>query len=206
MLAELAVENLGVIDRLQLVLGPGHDRAHRRDRSGQDPAGRSASTSWSVAGPIRRWCGAGAATRRSSRDASCSATTRSCCVGSSRPTGGQPGLRRRPPGDGHRPQRGRASAWSTCTVSTPTSRCCRARPSGPPSTASATSTCPGWRRAGPRWPSSKPPWPTSAATTGLGPASWTCSASRWPRSIPPPSAARRGQRAGGRGRPTRRTP
>ena len=40
MLTELHIENLGVIERLDLSLGPGHDRRHGRDRRGQDDAGR----------------------------------------------------------------------------------------------------------------------------------------------------------------------
>ena len=74
--------------RARLVLGPGHDRAHRRDRRGQDAARRGHRAARRRAGRRRRSC-APARPRPSSRAASSTARTSSCWRGSSRPTAGR---------------------------------------------------------------------------------------------------------------------
>ena len=47
MLSELAVTDLGVIAELSIVLGPGHDGGHRRDRGRQDARSSRPSSCWS---------------------------------------------------------------------------------------------------------------------------------------------------------------
>ncbi len=65
----------GVIEAIDLVLGRGHDRAHRRDRRRQDDAGRGHQPAASAAARRRHaWC-ARAPPRPASRAASCSATS-----------------------------------------------------------------------------------------------------------------------------------
>ena len=122
-----------------LVLGPGHDRAHRRDRRRQDDAWSRPSSCSSAAGPTPALVRPGAD----------EAVVEGRFVRRRRRGRARPGRARR--------RAGRAptstAAWprvgalaepgagsSTSTASTPTSRCCRRRCSAPRSTASAAST------------------------------------------------------------------
>ena len=63
MLIELRIENLGIIEEVQLVVGRAH-RDHRRDRRGQDARHRARSSCSPARGPTPRWCGPGAAEAR----------------------------------------------------------------------------------------------------------------------------------------------
>ena len=137
MLTELHIENLGVIERLDLVLGAGHDRGHRRDGAGKTMLVEALELL--VGGRADATIVRPGAARRGSTGASWSATTSSCCRASCRPTGGRAptstvGRRRSAPSPTRRP------VSSTCTASTPTRACSPAPPSAPPSSASAAST------------------------------------------------------------------
>ena len=130
MLVELAVRDLGVIAELRLVLGPGHDRRHRRDRRRQDDGGRRHRAAGRRPGrPAARADGRGGGLGRGPLRPGRHGPRhrRRPRRGGDRPgdpaLGPQPGLRRRPPGHRRRARRPSAPCSSTSTASTPTSRC-----------------------------------------------------------------------------------
>ena len=184
MLAELAVSDLGVIDRLSLVLRPGHDRAHRRDRRGQDDGGRAPSGSWPATGPTPRWCA----------PVPTEATVEGRFVDGRRGDGAHPG--RAPARAGRAPTATAASSppptwpsWpppsSTSTASTPTWGCSPRPGSAGPSTGSPAIDL-GPARGGPGRRSAPPsaPWRSWAATPPPATASSTSSGSSSTRSRP----------------------
>ena len=175
----------------------GHDRAHRRDRRGQDDAWSRPSSCWSAAGPTRCSCGPGrsearvegrfvAGRRRHRRQArTCGASEvvlarvvpagrsrayvdgRLATVAALAELGGDA---RRPP----RPARPPVAA-------APAAPARRARPLR---RRRPRARC---ARPGRAWPRSTRRWPRSAATSGAGPARSTCCASRSTSSTPPAS-------------------
>jgi hypothetical protein len=116
MLQELHIEALGVIERLDLVLGAGSPPSHRRD-------GRRQDRCWWRRQPARRAaptprCAPGPAEAAASRGASWW-TTREYVVATSSPQTGDAGLSQRATGDGGQPGR-------------PRPRCRHPRPPLPP--------------------------------------------------------------------------
>ncbi len=191
MLAELLVRDLGIIDDVDLVLGPGHDGAHRRDRRRQDDAGRGHRACCSAAGAdstaVRHGAGEARVEGRFVVDDDEVVLAR--VVPAARPLAR---LRRRPPRHGRHPRRAKAPGSSTCTASTPTSPCWLRRRSGPPSTASGLSTSA--RCGGSAWPPRRRRRPARRARRRRpGPG---------PRDRPAPLPGRRA-RPGRRGRPGR---
>ena len=123
MLVELHVDDLGIVADLNLVLGAGPDRDHRRDRRGQDAARRGARAARRRPRRRRRSC-ATAPPRRGSRAVRAPETGEETVLAPRRAARRpQPRVRRRPPRDRGRARRGRRARSSTCTGSTRTSRC-----------------------------------------------------------------------------------
>ena len=132
MLVELHVVDLGIVADLDLVLGAGPDRDHRRDRRGQDAARRGARAARRRARRRRRWC-ATAPPRRGSRAASSTDDRRRGRARARRARATAAAARYV---DGRlatvaRARRASGARSSTCTASTRTSRCstrrCNAR-------------------------------------------------------------------------------
>ena len=135
MLAELRVAQLGVIEDVTMVLGPGMTVLTGETGAGKTLIVDAIALLRRRPGRRRCWCGRGRPRRwwRGGSSAALRATRRlRADAGPSRAAGRAPRLLDGRMASGSAPGRRRANTSSTCTASTPTSRCCTRPPSGPP--------------------------------------------------------------------------